>query len=91
VVVGTRAVVTYDRYLHDREKLGEVRVNKYSLHFKIKVIFGHELRYEIEVTFCEISLKLRQMNWNVAKNNANVVIDELPSQIIVYTCLTIDI
>ena len=41
--------------------------------------------------FGEISLKLRQTNWNVARNNVNVVVDELPSQIIVYTCLTIDI
>jgi hypothetical protein len=40
--------------------------------------------------FGEISLKLCQMNWNVARNNVNVVVDELPSQIIVYTCLTID-
>jgi hypothetical protein len=31
------------------------------------------------------------MNWNVAIINANVVVDELPSQIIVYTCLTINI
>ena len=50
----------------------------YSLRFKIKVMFG------------EISLKLCQMNWNVAKNNVNVG-DELPSQITVYTCSTIDI
>jgi hypothetical protein len=41
--------------------------------------------------FGEISLKLCQTNWNVASNNVNVVADELPSQIIVYTCLTIDI
>ena len=41
--------------------------------------------------FGEISLKFRQTNWNVAGNNVNVVADELPSQIIVYTCLTIDI
>jgi hypothetical protein len=31
-------------------------------------------------TFREISLKLCQTNWNVAKNNVNVVTDELPSQ-----------
>jgi hypothetical protein len=54
-------------------------------------MFGHKLRYKIKVTFGEISLKLRQTNWNVAKNNVNVVADKLPSQIIVYTCLTIDI
>jgi hypothetical protein len=41
--------------------------------------------------FGEMSLKLRQTNWNVARPNANVVVDELPSQIIVYTCLTVDI
>jgi hypothetical protein len=63
----------------------------YSLRFKIKVTFGHELRYEIKVTFGEISLKLCQTNWIVVRNNVNVVADELPSQIAVYTCLTIDI
>ena len=41
--------------------------------------------------FGEISLKLHQMNWNVARNNVDVVADELPSQITVYTCLAIDI
>ena len=41
--------------------------------------------------FGEISLKLRTMNWNVVRINVNVVVDELPSQIVVYTCLTIDI
>ena len=49
------------------------------------------MRYEIKVAFGEISLKLCQTNWNVARNNEKVVIDELPSQIPVYTCLTIDI
>jgi hypothetical protein len=63
----------------------------YSLCFKIKVTFGHKLRYEIKVMFGEISLKLRQTNWNVARNNVNVVVDELPSQITHYTCSTIDI
>ena len=53
--------------------------NIYSLRFKIKVIFG------------EISLKLRQTNWNVARNNVNVVADKLPNQIMGYSCLTIDI
>jgi hypothetical protein len=38
------------------------------------------LRYETKGTFGEISLKLRQTNWNVAKNDVNVVDDELPSQ-----------
>jgi hypothetical protein len=46
---------------------------------------------KIKVMFGEISLKLRQTNWNVGRNNINVVVDELPSQITVYTCLTIDI
>ena len=63
----------------------------YSLHFKIKVTFGHKLRHEIKVTCGEISLKLHQTNWNVARINVNAVVDELPSQIIDYTCLTIDI
>jgi hypothetical protein len=31
-------------------------------------------------TFSEISLKLCQMNRNVASNNVNVVVDELPSR-----------
>ena len=63
-------------------------VIKYSLRFKIKVTFGHKLHCEIKVTFCKT-------NWNVANNNVNVVVDvfanEQPSQLIVYTCLTIDI
>jgi hypothetical protein len=63
----------------------------YSLRFTIKVTFGHKVHYEIKVTFGEISLKLRQTNWNVARINVNVVVDELPSQITVYTCSTIDI
>jgi hypothetical protein len=54
-------------------------------------MFGHKLRYKTKVTFGEISLKLHQTNWNVAKNNVNVVVDELPSQITIYTCLTIAI
>jgi len=45
----------------------------------------------MKVTFGEISLKHRQTNWNVAINNVSVILDELSSQIIVYTCLTIDI
>jgi hypothetical protein len=53
-------------------------------------MFGHKLRYEIKVTFGEISLKLRQTLWNVAGNNVNVVVDELPSQITIYISLTID-
>jgi hypothetical protein len=40
------------------------------------------MHYETKGTFGEISLKLRQTNWNFAKNNVNVqlVVDELPSQ-----------
>jgi hypothetical protein len=52
----------------------------YSLRFKTKITFGHNLRYETKGMFGEISLKLRQTNWNVAKNNVNVVVDKLPSQ-----------
>jgi hypothetical protein len=47
--------------------------NMYSLRSKIIVTFGHKLRYKIKATFREISLKLHQTNWNVARNNANVV------------------
>ena len=54
-------------------------------------MFGHKLRYKLKVTLGEISLKLHQTNWNVARNNVNVVVDELSSQITVYTCLTTDI
>jgi hypothetical protein len=54
-------------------------------------MFGQKLRYKIKVRFGEISLKLRHTNWNVVRNNESVVVDELPSQIIIYTCLTIDI
>jgi hypothetical protein len=43
----------------------------------------------MKVTFGEISLKLRQTNWNVAINNINVVIGELPSQITIYIFLRI--
>jgi hypothetical protein len=52
---------------------------RYSLRFKIKVTFGHKLRYEIKVRFGEVSLKLRQTNWNTARNNVDIVVDELPS------------
>ena len=46
----------------------------YSLRFKIKVTLGHKLRYERKVTFGEISLKLRQTNWNVAiLNNVKIM------------------
>jgi hypothetical protein len=50
---------------------------------------SYSLRFKIKVTFGEISLKLRQTNWNVAKINAIVVVDEIQSQITVHTCLTI--
>ena len=55
-------------------------LTNYSLRFISKVTFGHNLRYETKDTFGEISFKLRQTNWNVAINNVNVVVDELPSQ-----------
>jgi hypothetical protein len=45
-----------------------------------QVTIGHNLRYKIKGMFGEISLKLRQTNWNVARINVNVVADELPSQ-----------
>jgi hypothetical protein len=48
--------------------------------FKTKVTFGHNLRCETKGTFGEISLKLRQTNWNVARNNVSVVVDDIPSQ-----------
>jgi hypothetical protein len=57
----------------------------YFLSFRIKVTFGHKLRYEIKVTFGEISLKLCQMTWNVVRNNVNVVVDKLPNQITIYS------
>jgi hypothetical protein len=63
----------------------------YSLRSKIKVTFGPKLHYERKYTFGEISLKLHQTYWNVARNNVKVVGDELPFQITIYTCLTIDI
>ena len=63
----------------------------YSLRFKMKVTYGHKLCYEIKGAFGEIYVKLHQTNWNVARNNVNVVANELPRQIIHYTCLTIDI
>ena len=44
-----------------------------------------------KITFGEISFDLRQMKWNVAINNVNVVAYELPSKITIYSCLTIDI
>ena len=48
------------------------------------------MRYKRKVMFGEISLKLCQTIWNVARINV-VVVDELPSQISFYICLTIDI
>ena len=55
----------------------------YSFRFKVRVTFGHKLRYEIKVMFGEISHKLHPTNRNVANNNVNVVADGLPSQITV--------
>jgi hypothetical protein len=57
------------------------RLAGYSFRFKTKVTFGHNLRYKTKGTFGKISLKLRQTNWNVARNNVDVVANELPSQL----------
>ena len=51
----------------------------------------YSLRFKMKVTFGEIFLKLCQTNWKVSRINVNVVLDELPSQITFYTCLTINI
>jgi hypothetical protein len=56
-----------------------------------KSCVGHKLRYDIKVVFGEISLKLRQTNWSVARIDVDVVVDALPSQTKFYTCSTIDI
>jgi hypothetical protein len=63
--------------------------NEDSVRFKIKVTFGHKLRYEIKNTFGENFLKLCQTSWNVARYTVNVVTHEVPSQVKIYTCLTI--
>ena len=55
-----------------------------SLCFKIKVTFGHKLRYEIKVRFGDISLKLHQTNRNIVRNNVNVIVDELVDQLMVF-------
>ena len=80
-------------YMRKWARLGqdESKLVMYSLRCKIKVSFGHKLRYKIKVKLGENSVKLRPTNWNVVKNNVNVLVDELPSQTIVYTCLIIDI
>jgi hypothetical protein len=39
--------------------------------------------------FGEIFPKLCQTNWNVARIEVSVVVDELPSQITVYACLLV--
>jgi hypothetical protein len=41
----------------------------HKLRYEVKVTFGHKLRYEVKVTFGENFLKIRQTNWNVARNN----------------------
>ena len=71
--------------------VGDLEMISYSHCFKIKVTSGQKLCYKIKATFCEMSLKLRQSNWNVVINNVNVVVDELPSQITLYNCLKFDI
>jgi hypothetical protein len=66
---------------HVVEEQGEMNtLVMYSLRFKTKVTFGHNLRYETKGSFGEISLKLCQTNSYVARNNVNVDVDELPSQ-----------
>jgi hypothetical protein len=80
----------YQHFPIDAPKHIESNIAMYSLHFKIKVTIGYKLRYEIKVMFGEISLKLRQTNWNVAINNVNVVASELSRHITIYTCLTFD-
>jgi hypothetical protein len=62
------------------KKRGGFDLIYYSLRSKTKVTCGHHLRYETKGTFGEIYLKLRQTNWNVARNDVKVVVDELPSQ-----------
>ena len=69
-------------FIAQRNLISPSLANCYSLRFKTKVTFGHKLRYKIKVTFGEISLKLCQTNWNVARNNESVV-DKVPSQITV--------
>jgi len=76
-IIGRNPSVSKSNHIH-------IDLSIYSLHFKIKFMFGHLLRYEIKVTCGEISLKLRQTNWNVARFNVNVIVDELPSQITYY-------
>jgi hypothetical protein len=49
-----------NRKIEDMVHLADNR--SYSLRFKMKVTFGHKLRYEIKVMFGEISLELRQTN-----------------------------
>jgi hypothetical protein len=60
-------------------KYGVFWLDIYSLRYKIRFTVGHNMRFEIEVMFGEISLILCQTNWNVAINNVNIVVDELSS------------
>jgi hypothetical protein len=66
-------------------------MSMYSGSFKLKVMCGFKLYYKKKLRLVNFFLKLCQMNWNVVGNNVSVVVDELPSQITFYTCLTIDI
>ena len=63
----------------------------YSLRFKIKVTIGQKIALGNKSYIWQKIIKLCQMNWNIARNNVSVVIYELPSQITIYNCLTIDI
>ena len=71
-------------------------INKVKILVLIKwlqwFLLSYSLRFKTKDTYGEISLKLRQTNWNVARNNVNVVVDELPSQSTNnYTYVIIDI
>jgi hypothetical protein len=59
--------------------------------FQNKSYFWTQTALRNKVTFGEISLKLCETYWNVATINVNVVVDELPSQITIYTCSMTDI
>ena len=58
---------------------------------KLHLDIQNKLRYKTKATIGKMFFKLRQMIWNVGINYVNIVVDELSSQIRVYTCLTIDI
>jgi hypothetical protein len=59
--------IYHDQYNRSKQILINM-VLYYYFRSKIKVMFGHKLRYKTKVMFGEISLKLRPTNQNVAKN-----------------------